>query len=177
MELGRRRFLGLLGGTVLGAVAGVRVPSSSASTHMVSAFQALRPHEGATLIAVVRRIVPHRQPVLQEVAVETALTLDARMVADFQFKERVRQGLADLNVRARDLVGEDFIWLTEDQQVTILNQVERTPFFQELINRTLTDFYNRRSVWEAIGYPGPTMNVNGRFHGGYLHRGFDRLDW
>lgn len=135
------------------------------------AFQAMRPEEAEVLAAAVRRIVPHKQPALQEVTWLTALAIDAQAVSDLGLRALLRDGVRDLDRRSRDRWGRGFAALGPGEQDSILREVEDSPFFQRLINLTVTDFYNRRIVWETIGYPGLHAD------GGYRDKGFDRLDW
>ncbi len=135
------------------------------------AFQALRPDQAETLTAVVRRIVPHKQPALQEAAELTALAIDAQAAADLAFLSLLRDGLADLDQRAESGRRKRFRELAAGEQDEILKEVEETLFFQRLINATVTDFYNRHVVWETLGYPGLEAD------GGYRDKGFDKLEW
>jgi hypothetical protein len=47
-----------------------------------------------------------------------------------------------------------------------------TPFFESLRALVAWHLYDDREVWDFIGYPGASFD-----QGGYLHRGFDDLDW
>lgn len=135
------------------------------------AFQILRPEQAEILAAVVRRIVPHKQPTLQETAELTALAIDAQAAADLGLLALLRDGLADLDQRAQSSRGKGFREVTPAQQDEILKEVEGTAFFQRLINATVADFYNRHVVWDAVGYPGLEAD------GGYRDKGFDKLEW
>ncbi|MHA7984468.1 hypothetical protein ACX9R5_01565 [Rathayibacter sp. CAU 1779] len=53
-----------------------------------------------------------------------------------------------------------------------MRAIEDTTFFQELRARTGWSLYDDHEVWDFIGYPGSSFEL-----GGYLHRGFDDLDW
>lgn len=138
------------------------------------AFQALFPDEAERLVAVIRRIVPHRQSELQEAMVDTALALDVQMVGNLGLRAKVRGGLQDLEERAQASHGKSFVALNPDEQSTILRAVESTPFFQNLVELTRVDFYNRHTVWQAIGYPGLER---WRDREGYQTRDFDKLFW
>ncbi len=134
-------------------------------------FQALRPEQAETLIALVRRTVPHKQPALQETAELTALAIDAQAAGDLGFLALLRDGLANLDQRAQSSQGKGFRELAAGEQDEILKAVEGTLFFQRLINATVADFYNRHVVWETLGYPGLEAD------GGYRDKGFDKLEW
>ena len=46
------------------------------------------------------------------------------------------------------------------------------PFFKLVHATTVVALYDDHEVWELLGYEGPSFDK-----GGYLHRGFDDLDW
>jgi hypothetical protein len=46
------------------------------------------------------------------------------------------------------------------------------PFFDLLKATAVVELYDNPLVWKAFGYEGPSVHL-----GGYLHRGFDDLDW
>lgn len=139
-----------------------------------AAFQVLFPDEAERLVAVIRRIVPHGQPELQEAMVDTAVALDVQMLGNLGLRAGVRGGLQDLEERAQASHGKSFVALKPDEQSTILRAVESTPFFQNLVEVTRVDFYNRHTVWQAIGYPGLERWQDRE---GYLTRDFDKLFW
>ncbi len=135
-------------------------------------FQALPPEDAETLVAVMQRIVPHADALLQEVVWETALAYDSQLVTQGEWRQQVRQHLHDLDRRARQQHGTIFAAAPPAIQDALLREIEETEFFQGLVNATVTDYYNRHVVWEAIGYPGLAQ----RDGAGYLNKGFDRLD-
>jgi hypothetical protein len=100
------------------------------------AFQGLLPDEADRLVAVIRRIVPHGQPELQDAMMDTALALDAQMVGNLGFRAEVRKGLADLEERAQTSHRASFVELKPDDQSAILRSIESTPFFQNLVHLT-----------------------------------------
>jgi hypothetical protein len=53
-----------------------------------------------------------------------------------------------------------------------LKQTEQTPFFQTLRSDFVVYFYSNPAVWPRFGYEGPSNDK-----GGYLHRGFNDIDW
>ncbi len=143
------------------------------SKNRVSAFQALLPAEARTLVAIMSRIVPHATRALQDVVWDTALAYDAQLVANVMLRGDVRQFLRDLDGSARKTGADSFAGAEVEVQDTLLQNIEGSGMFQSLINATITDFYNRHVVWDAIGYPG----VEQRDGAGYLHKGFDALKW
>jgi hypothetical protein len=62
--------------------------------------------------------------------------------------------------------------LNEDQQVAIMKQIEQGEFFKWIYPITVNQVFTHAAVWEHIGYEGSSMEI-----GGYLHNGFDDIDW
>lgn len=77
-------------------------------------------------------------------------------------------GLADLDQRA----GGDFSALDDDAATAVVRQVADSPFFALVHSTTVVALYDDHEVWELLGYEGSSFEK-----GGYLHRGFDDLDW
>jgi hypothetical protein len=60
----------------------------------------------------------------------------------------------------------------EDARVAAIKQIEHGPFFAKVYGTTVVSLYNQRALWPMFGYQGPSSAL-----GGYLHRGFNDLDW
>jgi hypothetical protein len=80
----------------------------------------------------------------------------------------LEQGLADLDA----LAGGDFAGLNKADGYRILKRVESTAFFGYVRRFTTVALYDDPEVWQALGYQGSSFDK-----GGYLHRGFNDLDW
>jgi hypothetical protein len=65
-----------------------------------------------------------------------------------------------------------FDQLAETFQVQALRQIEPGPEFFFVQRSAVRFFYDDVEVWTAFGYQGASVHL-----GGYLHRGFDDLDW
>lgn len=78
------------------------------------------------------------------------------------------QGLADLD-RLRDV---PFVELDAESAGAVLRSVADTPFFTAIVDIAIAAIYDDHEVWDLLGYEGPSFD-----QGGYLHRGFDDLDW
>lgn len=78
------------------------------------------------------------------------------------------QGLADLDA----LAGGDFVGLSNADGYTLLKRIENTPFFGYVRRFTTVALYDDPETWQALGYEGSSFDK-----GGYLHRGFNDLDW
>ena len=61
----------------------------------------------------------------------------------------------------------------DDAAVTAkLEAVQAEPFFRLVHSTTVVALYDDHEVWQLLGYEGSSFEK-----GGYLHRGFDDLDW
>lgn len=83
------------------------------------------------------------------------------------------EGLASLDARAATGSGEGgFADLDDDAALELLRGIERAAFFVFIRGAAVVTLYNDPEVYELLGYGGPSFE-----QGGYLHRGFDDLDW
>jgi len=62
--------------------------------------------------------------------------------------------------------------MSRDQRVRLVGMQENTPFFGFLRWTTTEIVMREPALWERLGYEGSAIE-----HGGYLHRGFDDIDW
>jgi hypothetical protein len=62
--------------------------------------------------------------------------------------------------------------LADEARLQALQRVEQTPFFQRLRSDFVLCFYSNPAIWPLFGYEGPSNDK-----GGYLHRGFNDIDW
>ncbi len=60
----------------------------------------------------------------------------------------------------------------ELDRVSILRDLQSTPFFQKVRGDLITGLYNNKEVWPKFGYEGSSVE-----YGGYIDRGFDDIDW
>ncbi|MFQ5661057.1 MAG: hypothetical protein ACE5GZ_11570 [Gammaproteobacteria bacterium] len=128
----------------------------------------VRQQAAKTLTALAYRLFPHESlphAVYQQVAGAVLLGMQ-------QSSSRyalVTGGLSRLDVHA-----ENTTWLATDShtQIDILQQMQTTPFFKFLQNTAIEVIYRDPSVWQLLGYGGSAIE-----QGGYLHRGFDDIDW
>ena len=77
-------------------------------------------------------------------------------------------GLDDLDARADG----DFCALDDERATAVVTEVADTPFFSMVHSTTVVALYDDHEVWDLLGYEGSSYDK-----GGYLHRGFDDLDW
>ncbi len=120
-----------------------------------------------SLIHVLRVMFPHDSFPDGPYERTTEAVLEAAADSTWSFMSLVH-GLGSLDA----LCDGAFADLDEPDALRILLRVEHMEFF-DLIRRTaVVALYDDHEVWELLGYEGPSFDK-----GGYLHRGFDDLDW
>ena len=77
-------------------------------------------------------------------------------------------GLESLDAAA----GGSFADLDDSTALGLLREMADAQFFAFVRGVTVTTLYNDPEVWDLLGYEGASFE-----QGGYLHRGFDDLDW
>jgi hypothetical protein len=119
------------------------------------------------LVAVIRAAFPHRDfpdGPYERTAEHILVTVSGNAFQTAQ----LGQGLRSLDA----LRDRPFAALGADEQLAVLQEISATPFFQLVRSTTVTFMYSDREVWQVLGYEGESSDK-----GGYLHRGFDDLDW
>jgi hypothetical protein len=120
-----------------------------------------------TLTRVVRVAFPH--PQLPEGPYER---MTEKIVAEAEnstwFRMALTQGLLTLD----SLSEKPFVDLSDEAALNVLKRIADLEFFGFVRRTTVLHFYDDPEVWEALGYEGESFSK-----GGYLHRGFDDLDW
>jgi hypothetical protein len=83
------------------------------------------------------------------------------------------EGLASLDARAATVSGgKGFVDLDEEAALGLLRRIADADFFVFIRSVAVVTLYDDPEVHQLLGYGGPSFE-----QGGYLHRGFDDLDW
>ena len=91
---------------------------------------------------------------------------------DISRDEAKRNMLArGINTFNREADG-DWFGLDTKQKIKVLKTLQKQDYFSYLHVRTIESLYRHPKVWKLTGYEGSSIE-----HGGYLHRGFDDIDW
>jgi hypothetical protein len=172
LKIGRRGFL-QAGSTAVpaAALAGAGLGVSAQAAWAQNA-KALAPHTLATLVLMSRDIYPHDH-FPDSLYVAAASPWDEKAAGDAAFKQMLEDGVTRLDADARDRFGGTYLataW--EDDRVSLLRGIEHTPFFKKCRGDLVVSLYNQPAVWTKLGYEGSSAE-----HGGYIHRGFDDIDW
>jgi hypothetical protein len=172
-RLTRRRFLQTSGVTAIG------VGALSTGTVLVDprgawamSLTTLQPETATTLIQMARDLYPHDQ--LGEAFYAKAIEpYDAAAAKDPALRDLLANGAKDLDRRAAEKGAKSYAAITdESQRIAILTSISATPFFAKIRGDMITGLYNQPEVWTKLGYEGPSAQ-----EGGYLHRGFNDIDW
>jgi hypothetical protein len=171
VKVTRRRFLQstaaaapaatiVAGGSTLGATA------AWAQTTTISA------HAMATLTQMARDTYPHDQ--LGDTYYRNAVAhWDDEAAADTAKRSLISDGVAMLDTEANARFGANYIDIpSETDRVAVLQAVEPSPFFKTVRADLVVSLYNQKAIWPKFGYEGASAQ-----HGGYLHHGFNDIDW
>ena len=152
-------------------VAGTAVTASGlinvAAGEWTGRLSTLNPHEASTLLAMARRIFPHRS-IDDSCYLKVVEVLDANSKSDPAVARMLTEGVVALDGSG----GPKFADLKENEQIAALEAVQTTPFFQKVRGTELESLYSNPGMWKAFGYQGPAYAS-----GGYIHRGFNDLNW
>jgi hypothetical protein len=98
----------------------------------------------------------------------TADKILAQVDASLWHRLVLTEGLATLDAKA----GGSFAELDNQAALALLQELEDAEFFRFVRGVAVVTLYDDAEVHELLGYEGPSFEK-----GGYLHRGFDDLDW
>lgn len=119
------------------------------------------------LVSLYRIMFPH-DDVSDEAYEHVVQKLDERAAQDQDFARLISEGVESLNRETHHA------WrnLPADVRLDTLKRIAQTPFFQRLRLEFLVFFYGNPAIWPRFGYEGLSNEK-----GGYIHRGFNDIDW
>lgn len=173
MKMDRRSFLRATATTLPATALATAGLSVSAQTAWAANAVALAPHTMSTLVLMARDIYPHDH-FPDSLYMAAAQPWDDKAGTDPEFKAMLQAGVARLDSDAHDRF-KTATYLTtpwEQDRVRLLQGIESTPFFKKCRSDLVVSLYNQPAVWTKLGYEGSSTE-----HGGYLHRGFDDINW
>jgi len=169
LKLTRRRLLALASRTMaFTAVSLAFVPRLFLGAGSDKNAEGFSDHEITTLAKLSHDLFPH-DSLPGSVYQDVARTLNERISATPEVFRLIGDGIHGL-----DRMAGQGGWgtLAYEQRVTMLKQVETSPFFTTLTSLVEDTLYQHPKVWELLGYGG-----NALAQGGYIKRGFDDIDW
>lgn len=120
-----------------------------------------------TLTVMVRAMFPHAR--FPDGPYErTAAAIVEAAQNDVRMRAQLEQGMRELDAAG----SAPFAGLAPEAALEVLRGMSGTAFFEAVRSKTILTLYNDPEVWSILGYEGPSFE-----QGGYLHRGFDDLDW
>lgn len=171
-KLSRRGFLA--GGAATIAAVAVTGPTILADPRNAAADEpkGLTVDESRALLKFVRDLFPHDR--LEDAFYAKAIApLVDEAAKDSATRKLLADGIAQLNASTMASAGKAYADVTdENKRVAAIKQIEGGAFFTKVYGDTITLLYNQPELWPEFGYEGPSSAL-----GGYLHRGFNDLDW
>ncbi len=129
----------------------------------------LTPATLTTLARAARDIYPHAR--LADAHYVTAVSGDDSGTPEV--RELMTKGCAALDAEAHKRHGTPYQSVPDEtDRVAILKVHEGTPFFNKLRSDLVVTLYNQKGLWPKFGYEGASAAL-----GGYIHRGFNDIDW
>jgi hypothetical protein len=127
-----------------------------------------------TLARMARDLYPHDR--LPDAAYAAAVAaIDGQFADDPSRGLSMARGAQELDNAAQALSGRPYLAIDgEAGRVAVLKSMEQagSAFFKAMRAGMITTLYNQEGLWPKFGYEGSSAEK-----GGYLHRGFDDLDW
>ena len=171
IKMSRRSLLqlGVATGTTYAALNGTSLALGKA---WAAERKGLSPHEHITLMRFARDLFPHKQ--LDDTFYAAAIApLDSEAAKDPAAKTMLAKGVASLDALTMKDGGKRFATTpAEAKRIAAIKTIEGSPFFAKIFGTTRGTLYNERKAWPIFGFEGPSSPL-----GGYLHRGFNDLDW
>jgi hypothetical protein len=166
--LDRRGFLGRSGGLAALLASAPVLPTAATAAVTLKTGAA---SDVATLVKMARDIYPH--DILPDAAYEAAVATIDGQIAEDPARVRLADGVRQLDAAAHKTKGRPYLAIDkEEDRVAVLRSIEGSPFFKQVRGGMVTALYNQDALWVKFGYEGSSAE-----QGGYLHRGFNDLDW
>ena len=138
--------------------------ASALAALKLSAFDETR---GRVLAVLARCLFPHAD-VEDTYYIEVANHIDVIAQNDEGVLKLVNSAIETLNKHGNG----DWLGLPVEKKIGVLESLQQTQFMGFMINTTIDVLYRNQEVLELFGYEGSSIE-----HGGYLHRGFNDIDW
>ncbi|MCC7253034.1 gluconate 2-dehydrogenase subunit 3 family protein [Hyphomicrobium sp.] len=167
-RVGRREFLR----TTAGAAAVAAVAPTVSGQALAEPLKTVTSPAAATLVQMARDLYPH--DALPTKFYQSAVSIiDTEVSGSADTINLLADGAVELDAAAKKLKGMPYAAIADEvERVAVLKSIESTPFFARMRSGMVTALYNQHDLWIKFGYEGPSFEK-----GGYLHRGFDDIDW
>lgn len=166
--LSRRQFLQLAQQFSFGASVYAICPLSLCADDLAYLnLRHINASEGLMLAQLCRFLFPH-----DDLADSVYLDVVRDIGVDIESNDETRILITDAVALLKRKAGGEWLETKEQEKFRILESLQNTPFFRYLHWRTIESLYRTSKVWKLLGYQGSSLE-----YGGYLHRGFDDIDW
>ena len=164
--LTRRSFLKCTGRYAAGVSLALSLlrPSFAAA----NAAGPLTEREFRTLALLAHDIFPHKD-IHDDLYAAVAGKLDKLAMQSTATLELLHGGISQLDKFAGK---SSWSALAGSGRRTIISKIDTSPFFDLVRNAAVEVIYRDPAIWKYLGYGGSSIE-----HGGYLHHGFDDIDW
>jgi hypothetical protein len=158
-----------------GAAAAIAISGTALINHTEAwglETKTLPPETMRTLIVLARDIYPHDRLADRYYAIAIK-GWDEKAASDAATKDMIIAGIVALDASAKAAHGvgyADVAW--EVDRVALLRPISEGAFFQAVRSDLISSLYNQHEIWPLFGYEGESASK-----GGYIHRGFNDLDW
>jgi hypothetical protein len=130
-------------------------------------YHRFHPELAEQIVSIYRLMFPH-DGIPDKFYEHVVRKLDEKATQDQNLPSFLAEGVEALNAQT----GSAWTGLSGEAKLEALKRAEQTPFFQRLRSDFLLYFYNNPAIWPRFGYEGPSND-----QGGYLHRGFNDIEW
>ena len=163
----RRGFLRTVGSiTLISFVPGTSLGTPGNSPDYLSVEYLPQP-TAQVLLRMLRLLFPH-DAIDDDPYIAVVVAFDQMVATKPDLLTLLNVGAQKLN----DSQAEPWLQLIHTKQLELLKSIEAKSFFQTVRMTGRFLFYDNKQVWPYFGYEGSSYE-----HGGYLHRGFNDLDW
>lgn len=164
----RRQFIAASVRLALGAQAATLLSGLISPAALAEAsLQVFDARETRTLVVLTRAMFPH-SGLDDAYYLEVVEFLDDQAAASGELLGLIRAGISQLD----EMVGGSWVDTNVDRKLQILEALQTEAFFGAILNQTIDVLYRNPEVLRTLGYQGSSIEF-----GGYLHRGFDDIDW
>ena len=168
--MNRRKFLSSAGAVALGASA-VVISGGLFSLDSFAA-QTIGADANITLLKCARDIYPH-DTLEDKYYTQVMSPMASAAEKDSALMTLLSDGVKSLDDTSMALFNVKYTKIkTEADRTVVLKKLEATPFFQKLKGALMMGIYNNEELWPRFGFGGSAWEK-----GGYINRGYDKIDW
>ncbi|MGH9739942.1 MAG: twin-arginine translocation signal domain-containing protein [Candidatus Acidiferrales bacterium] len=172
MRVSRRGFLTVGAATIVTVAVGGATMLVDPNGAWAIELRTLTPVQARVLLQFVRDLFPHPQ-IAETYYAHAIQPLNDEAGRNMSTKKLLAGGIERLNRLVKAAPGKTYADVKdEDVRVEAIKRIEHGPFFAKVYGTTVVSLYNQPALWPIFGYQGPSSAK-----GGYLHRGFNDLDW